>query len=335
MRDLLAPVGMAFGGITELRNQLYAKEFIRSEKLNRPVVSVGNLTVGGTGKTPVVDAILTQIENQNLRACVLTRGYGRLNLDTSSKIINSESSPLDCGDEPVWLARRHQKSVVVVGADRVASSQLVESPDIYILDDGLQHLRIKRDLDIVLLDCTAPHWHYKPLPWGYGRESFSGIKRSDLVILTRVNQAILEQVENLKNTVKGFGVSKIIESQLAVASCKDIWAGQNKNIIGKKVYLVSGIANPKSFEKSAIDFGAQVVGHDMKADHYIYTQDCIDKVSAQAENLGAEFIVTTEKDGVKIRLLKDRGVPMGELQMKMEFQPQLPGIYDLASQYIR
>jgi tetraacyldisaccharide 4'-kinase len=333
MRDLLAPVGLAYGRITQVRNQLYTQEFLKSEKLDKPVVSVGNLTVGGTGKTPLVDALLTQFEKQSLKACVLTRGYGRLYNRAGSQVITRDSSPLDCGDEPVWLARRHPKSAVVVGGDRVESSRLVRDADIFVLDDGLQHLRIKRDLDIVLLDCTIPHWHYRPLPWGYGREDFSGIKRSDIVILTRVNQAEPTHVLEVKNMVKTEGVTQIFESRIVPISTQELWTSKVVEIKNKKIFLVSGIANPKSFEKTVRDLGPQILEHDVRADHYVYSQESLSEIFMRAQKLGADVILTTEKDAVKWNELKpvSNGIVAAQLITEMEFQPPLTGIYGLAS----
>ncbi len=333
MRDLLAPVGLAYGGITQIRNQLYTQEFLKSEKLDKPVVSVGNLTVGGTGKTPLVDALLTQFEGQNLKACVLTRGYGRLNNQAGSQIISRSSSPRDCGDEPLWLARRHPRSAVVVGGDRVKSSKLVRDADIFVLDDGFQHLRIKRDLDIVLLDCTVPHWHYRPLPWGYGREDFSGIKRSDIVILTRVNQAKSEHVLEIKNMVKAQGVSQVFESRIVPLSAQELWTSKVVEVEKKKIFLVSGIANPKSFEMTVKGLGAQVLDHDVRPDHYVYSQESLNEIFSSAENLGADVVLTTEKDAVKWSELKSASnkIVAAQLRTEMEFQPQLTGIYGLAA----
>lgn len=335
MRDLLAPLGLAYGGITQVRNQLYTQEFLKSEKLDKPVVSVGNLTVGGTGKTPLVDALLTQFEKQNLKACVLTRGYGRLNHRSGSQLITRDSSPLDCGDEPIWLARRHPKSAVVVGGDRVESAKLVRDADIFVLDDGLQHLRIKRDLDIVLLDCTVPHWHYRPLPWGYGREDFSGIKRSDIVILTRVNQAASDHVLEIKNRARAEGVIQIFESRIVPISVQELWTSKIIEIKNKKIFLVSGIANPRSFEKTVRDLGAQILDHDMRPDHYVYSQESLDEIFSRGTKLGADVVLTTEKDAVKWSELKSPASNLtgAQLIIEMEFQPQLTGIYGLVTNH--
>jgi len=331
---MLAPFGYAYGRLAHLRRRFYSTDLLKSEKLPKAVVSIGNLTVGGTGKTPVVDAVLDQIEKEGKRACVLTRGYGRKNPSDEPLILKASSQTSEGGDEPLWLARRHPRSVIAVGSDRIAASRIVSNNiDIFILDDGLQHLRIKRDLDIVLLDCTRPLWHYRPLPWGYGREDFSSLKSTDIIILTRVNQAADGHVSLLLKILNGLGLRQIHKSQITVSGCEDVWTSKEVSLAKKRTFLVSGIGNPESFEKSALDVGADIVAHEKKGDHFDYNQKDIEHMVEQAKEKGAEILLLTEKDAIKWQELSAPHLGqllVAKLVTTLEFNPPLPRIYELA-----
>jgi len=332
MRNLLAPLGMVYALIHGIRRKLYLWGVLRAQRLSKPVISVGNLTVGGTGKTPFIDILLNQFEALNLKCCVLTRGYGREN--SSFKIVSHESSVEEVGDEPLWLFKRHPNVIISVGADRLAAAKLAGPVDLYLLDDGLQHLSLHRDFEITLIDATRPLWHFHPLPWGYGRDSVRVLKRSDLIVLTRSNQATPDQLDKIAVKIFDQGFLDVIEGFVGFEEFKNIISDTVVEVKPQKVGLVSAVGNPHSFEKLAKEIGFEVVFHETKRDHWSYSQNDIEDLEKKALANGVQMILTTEKDSVKLRgVLSSTKTTLVWITLvaKMTFDPELPNIYDLVS----
>src|ERR671920_1180406 len=196
MSFALAPLGMLYGAVARARLRLYRSGFLKSERVGAPVVSVGNLTAGGTGKTPLVEWAARALWREGLRACVLTRGYGRA--EEWRRVLASDGARVlaeaaECGDEPRLLAERLLGSAsVVCDRDRVAAARWAREElgaRVFVLDDGFQHLRIARDLDVVTLDATDPWGGGAMLPLGRLREPASGLARADCVVITRAQPA--------------------------------------------------------------------------------------------------------------------------------------------------
>ena len=192
----LAPLGMLYGAVTRARLRLYRSGFLKTERVGAPVISVGNLTAGGTGKTPMVEWVARTLAGEGLRACVLTRGYGRA--DEGRRVVASDGARVlaevwECGDEPRLLAERLVGAAsVVCDRDRVAAARWARAElgaEVFVLDDGFQHLRIARDLDIVTVDATAPWGGGHMLPRGRLREPASGLARAGCVVITRAELA--------------------------------------------------------------------------------------------------------------------------------------------------
>ncbi|HEX8922279.1 MAG TPA: tetraacyldisaccharide 4'-kinase, partial [Pyrinomonadaceae bacterium] len=193
---ILAPLGALYSAVTRARLALYRRGALRVHQISAPVISVGNITTGGTGKTPIVEWIARAVAKEGRRVCILTRGYGRA--DARRRVLVSDGERIlaearEGGDEPRLLAEKLQGMAAVVSdADRVGAARWAESnlkSDLFILDDGFQHLRIARDLDIVAVDATNPWGGGRLLPTGRLREPLSGLTRADLIILTRTEQA--------------------------------------------------------------------------------------------------------------------------------------------------
>jgi tetraacyldisaccharide 4'-kinase len=188
----LAPLGMLYGAVTRARAGLYRAGLLKTERVGAPVVSVGNLTAGGTGKTPLVEWVASALAREGLRACVLTRGYGRA--DEGRRVVASDGARVlaevaECGDEPRLLAERLLGAAsVVCDRDRVGAARWARAElgaEVFVLDDGFQHLRIARDLDVVTLDATDPWGGGHLLPRGRLREPVSALARADCVVITR------------------------------------------------------------------------------------------------------------------------------------------------------
>lgn len=324
MKWALWPASGPYKLLKGLDQGTYKWGWRKAQKLSKPVISVGNLTTGGTGKTPVVDYFLTQIEAKGKKACVLTRGYGR---SSKARVKIQDQATAIVGDEPKWLSIRHPKSEIIVGANRIEGAKLAsQDVDVFLLDDGFQHWAIDRDLDIVLIDATAPLSDYKPLPVGRLREGFKSLQRAQMVIVTKSNLASRDNrdwlIEKVGENFKGV----IYESTLEVAG-----VGNNVNLGSSRVVLMSGLGNPESFETLVkVNFPVRIMGHVKFKDHHKYCAENLNQVLSESEKLQADWILTSEKDFIKIKEL-GASEKFCAIHTRLNFQPHLPDIYDLAS----
>jgi len=270
------------------------------------IISVGNISVGGTGKTPVVKFLATYFHNLGFSVAVLSRGYGRRS--KGSVIVSNGEQILACladsGDEPLLLARQLNNIPLLVEVDRYKGALLIQKhfkSDIILLDDGFQHRRLHRDLDIVLIDASVGFGNGLLLPAGSLREPVSSLKRSDLVWLTRVKHTT--NLDPLINEIRKYCSYPILKSnhqatEIILAGTDNRLALSNLN--QKNVFLFSGIANPTSFERTVTNLGAKIVGHLTFSDHYLYNKKDINKICYNAKIANADLILTTEKDFVRI-----------------------------------
>src|SRR5829696_5569929 len=217
---VLPPLSILYGAVTRTPLSMYRRGTFHTTKLDRPVISVGNITTGGTGKTPLVEWVARTLAAQGKKVCILTRGYGRK--DPHLQVIVSDgygvlASPSEAGDEPYLLATKLAgQAAVISGADRIAAGQEAINDfgtEVFVLDDGFQHLRLARDLNIVCIDATNPWGGGRLLPHGRLRESLDGLARADCVVLTRCDQ--VESVDALRDEVRGLvGEATIFESRM-------------------------------------------------------------------------------------------------------------------------
>src|SRR5215467_484235 len=206
MKFVLPPLSILYGAVTRTRLSLYRRGTFHTTKLDRPVISIGNITTGGTGKTPLVEWVARTIAAQSKKVCILTRGYGRK--DPHLQVIVSDgygvlASPSEAGDEPYLLATKLTgQAAVISSADRIAAGEEAIKDfgtECFVLDDGFQHLRLARDLNIVTIDATNPWGGGSLLPYGRLRESPEGLSRADCIVLTRCDQ--VESVEGLREEI--------------------------------------------------------------------------------------------------------------------------------------
>ena len=303
----LAPLAGLIGGISEIRDWYYRNHFLPVTRLPRSTISVGNLTVGGTGKTPVVGFLCDYLNQAQKSVAVLTRGYGRKSrlpiLLQGSNLTQYQVK--ETGDEPCILACHLKNGVVVVDANRARGGRLAlqaTSPQVFLLDDGFQRRSLSRDLDIVTLDAANPWGNGYLLPLGKLREPTSQLRRADLLWITRVNQTSddLEEIRRRihKKIIKPMVFSAHVAQQLV--SC----SGQNRlpltDLKDKKVVAFCGIANPRSFEQTLLELGARLVSFRSFADHHSFRKKELKELSALAQQLNADWLVTTEKDAVRL-----------------------------------
>jgi tetraacyldisaccharide 4'-kinase len=308
MRPLLSPIfsplSALYGGLTRLRLTLYQRRVLTSYKIDAPVISVGNITTGGTGKTPIVEWLAHTLANEGYKICILTRGYGRVS--PKSRVIVSDGEQIladarEGGDEPYLLANRLKgKAAVISDANRVEAAEWaiknLQSP-LFILDDAYQHLKIARDLNILTIDGTNPWGGGKLLPVGRLREPLTAISRADCIIITRAEQ--IERADQIYNRIREF--NKVSPIYLSKTSIKRIWPfNHTQKLLPEKIGAFCGIGNPAAFFKQIANNRYSLVYRKSFLDHYIYKQKDIDILVQEAKEHGAEALLTTAKDAVKL-----------------------------------
>jgi tetraacyldisaccharide 4'-kinase len=309
-RTLLTPAGLLYGLAMRLRNALYDQGLFREWRAPVPVVSVGNITAGGTGKTPLVDWIVKFYENRGIRPAIVSRGYGRR---TKGALLVSDGTKLllgslDCGDEVAMLASRNPSTIVVVAEQRQEGVELLmrefagRMPEVIVLDDAFQHRKIARDLDIVVINATEPFGGGAVLPAGRLREPLAGLGRADLFILSKIIDegkaaAIAEELRSLGKPVV---LSRIHPGTLEPAGSNDNIRRGEDPAAALRVLAFAGIGSPEGFVGSLEGIGAAVVSMKFFRDHQPYGRQSVREIVAEAGQLGL-VPVTTEKDWFRIR----------------------------------
>jgi len=313
MTIALRPLSTLYGVVMKARRALYRSGRLRVHELGVPVISVGNLTTGGTGKTPLVEWIARELAHTGHRVCILTRGYGRQ--DSGTRVIVSDGSEIladanRAGDEPLLLAERLKGlAAVICDADRVSAARwAVENfrSQVFILDDGFQHLRVARNLNLLTIDATNPWGNGRLLPAGILRESRSELKRADCVVITRADD--LNPTEALKQEIAALGAGvPVFYSQMSMSGLRPIQGNQTltaEEIKAAPVAAFCGVGNPESFFALLRRGGYQLRHTQVFRDHHKYTQNDIDRVVRESATHGAQILLTTAKDEVKLRSLK-------------------------------
>jgi tetraacyldisaccharide 4'-kinase len=265
-------------------------------------ISVGNITLGGTGKTPLVLLIARHLKSKGCKVAVLTRGY-KNKLSTSN--FKTQASDY-MGDEPYMLKMNLKDVPIVVNPDRISGANAAIADygvDTVILDDGMQQWRIKKDLEIVTIDATNPFGNGSLLPRGILRQPVSCLKRADIIILTKVN--LNPATAKIKNTLSKINPKSLIVESLhsPVGFCSIGKAGELLGLNafqGKSVAIFSGIGDPDSFEGLIKNLGAHVAVSLKFPDHYSYTQKDLENILHEARQKGAGVVITTEKDAARI-----------------------------------
>jgi tetraacyldisaccharide 4'-kinase len=299
---LLTPFSFAYSLIQRLRAALYQTGILRSGRLPRPVISVGNITAGGTGKTPVTAHIARILMDQGHRVAVLSRGYGG-SLEGHAVVVSDGATvmlgPGECGDEPFLLASTLPGLMVVIGTDRYAAGMLAMQqlrPDLFLLDDGFQHLQLHRDLNILLLDCSRPFGNGWSLPSGLLREPASAVQRADLVIHTRSPEGSVSAstVKGIPNCFARHRITDLVPFSGAPTTLAS-------TLSEKRVLAFAGIAEPTHFFDELRALGLNLVHTLRFPDHTPYGETDVSLIMDALRRYGAELAITTEKDGVKLR----------------------------------
>jgi tetraacyldisaccharide 4'-kinase len=272
----LACLSLFYRVLVELWLFMYRHGIKKTYWCQKPLISVGNITVGGTGKTPMIAWFLSFCEKRNLTAAVLTRGYksdGNNRLKILDGKTASQGNSKQFGDEPWLLFKRHPQALFYIASDRMASARLAAAKaDLLLLDDGMQQLRIERSLNIVLIDSLSGIGNGQMLPLGPLREPLTGLSRADIVIYSRTN---LVSPENVRQKIAPFlkpGIQSYCAEFLpeAIVSSSETKTLTIRELTQKKCLLFSGIGNPQSFTLTVKQFASTVVGHLIFEDHCHY-----------------------------------------------------------------
>ncbi|MFH1892998.1 MAG: tetraacyldisaccharide 4'-kinase [Candidatus Zixiibacteriota bacterium] len=300
---LLLPFSFLYRIGTRLRSLLYRLGIFKSTELPVPVISVGGLTIGGSGKTPVVMYIADYLVSLGKRVVILTRGYGGES-NAITIVRPDDDVPMDRLSDEVRMMAGRRSATIAVGADRVAAFEhAIKSNtfDVAILDDGFQHLKIKRNLDIVVLDATAPYGSGYLLPSGNLREPKSSLKRADMVIMSRLSQS--ERSESLQADLEGtpaFGSDYVCDSFVDIHTGEEFGADD----LGKRpIFAFSAIASPESFLQMIEKDGAILGCTRRFRDHHLFTQSDVDELVGEARARQCGAFAVTEKDAVKLQPL--------------------------------
>ena len=297
--SLLKMLAVLYALVLRARAACYRTGLLASHRLPVPVISVGNITLGGTGKTPTVVLLARYLMQRGRRVAVLSRGYGgsangeiRIVSDGKTVLL----SPAEAGDEPYLLARKVPGLMVVIGADRHRAGLLALKelkPDLFILDDGFQHLRLRRDLDILLLDAAKPFANGRTLPAGFLREHPSACRRADLVLYTRC----AGPRPDLFPQLPGVWTSHTLCGLVPLGGGERVGF---EALQGARVAAFSGIANPAAFFDLLESSGVRLTATVSFPDHARYGEEEIAAICRLKDASRSTVLITTEKDAVKL-----------------------------------
>ena len=325
LKPLLFATSQVFKSFVLLRLLAYRKGWLKANRVNTPVISVGNLTVGGTGKTPVVDLLVKELQRLQKQPAVLSRGYKRKNESSQQRLRFCEDSKIDpayFGDEPYLLAQRNPEVPVYVGSSRFITAALAEKqdhPDILLLDDGYQHLAIHRDLNLLLIDAEQGLGNRHLLPFGVLREPENQWNRADAVIITKTNLATSDLVlRMLKHELQVSCPIFNFNYEIQRITRLDGKAHLNLNeISNKRLLITSGIAQPKGFERLIEQQGIESISKITFPDHHDFRREDVRKILEEQEKLRPDYLLTTEKDAVKLRNFAELGEKIWVIEMEM------------------
>ena len=319
--SFLGSISKVYGGAVKLRRVFYKKAVLKSKKLPCPVVSIGNLTVGGTGKTPMTIYVANVLKTSGYRVAIVSRGY-KGKAETVGGIVSDGNTPLMApeiaGDEPCMMASKLRDVPVIVGKNRFKAGSLAIRefhPDIIVLDDGFQHLKLQRNLDLVLLDFRKPLGNGNLLPRGIMREPVSALSQADALVLTRSSTAkdlkvspLWASIERVSLEVPVFRafhvpfVYKVPKENLfsLEVNSRNSLISDPKMIKGRTVFAFSGLANNHDFRQTVESLDCHISGFLEFPDHHPYSDKDFRDILAAFKKSMSDSLITTEKDYVRI-----------------------------------
>ena len=334
-----------YAGVIFFRNFFYDLNLLKSREFSSLVLSLGNITTGGTGKTPAAATLSDYFQEQGKKVTVISRGYQGKN---SKPLLISDGNqiltgPALAGDEAYMLARKLKETPVVICRDKIEAARFAcqeLNPDILLVDDGYQHRRLARDFDLVLIDATNPFGYNFLLPRGVLREPKSALKRADGIVISRSDLVSRGKIENIVSRIQNFFDSDFIYLSRHVPSGLQSFQGERLDLISlenSRIVAFSGLANPDGFLATLEELGSEVVRHFEFPDHHNYSREDLKQIVnffIQKNNI--DFLITTRKDMVKfnqqlIDFLQIKNIDPLRLEIKMEFSSFFPGVESFES----
>lgn len=321
LRVVLFPLQLLYVLAASTKNALYDSGLIEPGKAEIPVISVGNLTVGGTGKTPLVIALARRGMERGKKVAVVTRGYGAVATDDG------------LGDEAALIAERAPGVELIVTTNKLAGA--VEAAergcDVALIDDGMQHRRLHRDMDIVCVDARAPMGNGEVLPCGPLREPAAGLGRADVIVMSHSEMLNDEELRAREAALGAYrrGVP-VLTAVHAPRGVRAVTGGEEQpaaSLAGRELHLFCGLASPASFRHTVEALGARVTGMTVFPDHHAFTAACVAQVRSEA---GTSELLCTEKDAAKIaRIPGNEDVLCLSIDLELQGElPPLPGFGD-------
>ena len=303
-------LSLLWSGVHLLWRWGYRYDIFNQNKFQVPVISVGNLTFGGTGKTPFVIWLVGLLQQHNKKVMISMRGYRGKNEHSCGFLQGGRrmnANPVEYGDEALLLSKRLNHVSIVVGKNRSSNLDYYfdkELPDVVLLDDGHQHLKMDRNLNVVLFDAMMPLNKYKVAPLGYMRESFGALQDADVVVINKADQISIKELERLEQLIKKHCLPDTIHAQITyypqgIYSLK--WGEKSKisDIKEKNIICVTGIASTSGFYNMIESLGINIVKKYSFPDHYLFKSNEIEMILKEAEESDS-YIIMTEKDAVKM-----------------------------------
>lgn len=325
LRALLGIAEPFYAAATILRNRLFDFGIRPIHRLPRPVISIGNITTGGTGKTPMVRWLAEHLRDAGRRVAILSRGYG-----AAGSELGDELSMLDCALNDGSAARVPLRA----NPDRLAAGRalLDEHPetDLFILDDGFQHRRVARDLDVVLISAAEPFGFGHVLPRGMLREPLSGLRRAGAIVVTHADQADPQNLREIEEQIRRH--NSVAPLYRAVHAHTGLRGGMSptdrepeypmEELTCRRFFAFCGIADPRSFDRQLSRLASGCAGRRWYMDHHRYTREDLESLQREARAAGADTLVTTDKDWVKISQLiaPDFTLPVLRVEMRVRFE---------------
>lgn len=308
---VLKPLSVVWENAYRIRRSFFEYGIFKKEYFKVPIISIGNITFGGTGKTPMIIWLNGKLEKYGLESIVLTRGY-KGNLEHKSGMIRGGqkflSNPNEYGDEPLLISKKMRKGAVVVGKKRAQNLKKYfyeVNPDVVLLDDGFQHIQLYRSFNIVLFDALLPIESYKTAPLGYLREGLTALKDADAILISRADQIKEEELDKLYQLIRKYHRPNIPMGRfkyhpVGLYDCFGTRQMDTADLSGKKVVALTAIASPESFYHLIEEQGAQIVEKMVYADHHFFGHEDLKDIIHQCDKHDA-LIVTSEKDMVKLK----------------------------------
>jgi len=321
-------ISLPYRLIITFRNRLYDKKIFAVVKLPCPVISVGNITAGGTGKTPCVIMLARMLQSHGFKPAILSRGYGGKTTKSVNIVSDGKNILLDsktAGDEPFLMAQSLRSIPIFVGPQRIKTGVTAINrfgANVLICDDAMQHRQIFRDINLVLLDSPDPLGNGHVLPRGKLREPIAGLGRASAFLLTRADET--PNTDSINNKLTQIGNIPIFTS---IHKLKDVIKGDYSDkwpiagLKGKKVCAFCGIAKPDSFKKSLLAAQCHILSWDTFPDHHNYSRAELEIIKNKFYNYEADLIITTQKDGMRLQNFAEFLSIIHMMRIEMEITP--------------